>query len=409
MLSNLRSRMRRYMSATPQRRHRFGRLLAFNANRRMLFARLRRGIDGNLAVFSAFGMRQYSDNPRCISEALHAARPETNIVWIFENVAEAKKRFDIPDYVRCVQVGSREQDEVNGRAAVLVDNWRKPEYMRLGKKQLYIYAPHYDRFFKRGVLDNPNYPYRRIMEQRHCGLFVVGSDFSERTHRRAFGYQGPYLKEGTPRDDVLVNGDPARAAAVRCALGVDEETGILIYAPTFRDVSLDKQRKDRNQQVELDLEHVLDVISETTGRPWVCLARAHYFVNRLDTAASPRIIDATAYPEMADLLLVADALISDYSSCAGDFALRHKPIWLYQADIDDYTGNNRPLYFNMEDTPWWSARTPQALDDLIRATTPDAAAQNCDDVLAFYQTHETGRATEAVVEVVCGRLGETRQ
>ena len=74
---------------------------------------------------------------------------------------------------------------------------------------------------------------------------------------------------------------------------------------------------------------------------------------------SPRLTDVTDTPEMAELLRVADAMISDYSCAAGDFALRMKPIWLCIADIDEYTQYSRKLYVNPLDTPYWMIKRPE--------------------------------------------------
>ena len=56
----------------------------------MTCARLRHGVDKNLAVFSAFDSRSYNDNPRYISEALHELRPDAKIVWLFKDVEKTK-------------------------------------------------------------------------------------------------------------------------------------------------------------------------------------------------------------------------------------------------------------------------------------------------------------------------------
>ena len=42
--------------------------------------------------------------------------------------------------------------------------------------------------------------------------------------------------------------------------------------------------------------------------------------------ADPRVRDATAWEQMSELLLVSDMLITDYSSCGGDFALLRRPL-----------------------------------------------------------------------------------
>ena len=49
------------------------------------------GINYNEVVFSSFNHQAYNDNPRYISEALHALRPQTEIVWLFAYPENAKK------------------------------------------------------------------------------------------------------------------------------------------------------------------------------------------------------------------------------------------------------------------------------------------------------------------------------
>ena len=174
---------------------------------------------------------------------------------------------------------------------------------------------------------------------------------------------------------------------------------MLLYAPTYRDAET-----DRRQVVPLDIPHVLDVLEATTGARWQCLTRAHYLSPGLDMAASPRVTDVTRYPEMAELLRVSDALITDYSCCAGDFILRGKPVWLYVADIDDYERNSRAFYLNPLSTPFRCARTPAGLDALIRGTTPESARGNCQAVLDFFGACETGHASEATAKYICSAL-----
>ena len=157
----------------------------------------------------------------------------------------------------------------------------------------------------------------------------------------------------------------------------------------------------------LDINRVLDVLEEATHDRWVCLYRAHYLslgLNMDHLSKSPRLTDVTDYPEMAELLRIADAMISDYSCAAGDFALRGKPIWLYVADIDEYTKYSRKLYVNPLDTPYWCARTPTELETLIRQTTLEKARENCREVLEYYGTHETGNASEEAARYICSKL-----
>ena len=381
--------------------HRLAPIFGVYRNLRMTCARLLRGYDGNLVVFSSFDSRSYNDSPRYISEALHAARPETDIVWLFKDAAKAQEQFDIPDYVRALDSIGSEGVSALARARVVVDNFNKRFYLNFpGKGQIYIQTWHGDRPFKKIGYDDPGR--QKHMIEENCDLVLVGSDFGEKSLRSAFHYKGEVQKLGCPRNDILVRNDPAERAAIRARLGLREGERVLLYAPTFRDTALASRTK---QRVSLKLDRVLDALERTTASPWRCLIRAHYlslgFSEGLD---SQRFIPASEYPEMAELLLAADALLTDYSSCASDFVLLRRPIYLYQDDVEEYVSHNRALYHPMSDYDYWIAHTPEELDRLIEQTTPERAAENCDRIIAFYGMAETGRSTQAAVDYIISKL-----
>ena len=61
------------------------------------------------------------------------------------------------------------------------------------------------------------------------------------------------------------------------------------------------------------------------------------------------VVDVSDHPDIADLYLAADVLVSDYSSSVYDFAVTGKPIVLYAPDLDRYRDTVRGLYFDYED------------------------------------------------------------
>lgn len=372
-------------------------------NRAMASARREQGIDDNMVLFCSYKMAAFNDNPYYISQALHALRPETDIVWMFRDVEAAQAKFDIPDYVRCVQWDTPEGLSALGRARVLVDNWRKDDYLKFSRRQIYLFSPHHDRSFKHGLFScrDDQRIYGRVLES-HAQVATIGSTFNRAFLKKAYHFKGRYLEAGLPRNDLLVKNDPRDNQRIRQKLNISEDTRILLYAPTFRDAYLHSKK---TQTVDLDLEHVLSVLESTTDQKWIALCRAHYFARTLQLdAVSDSIRDVTDYPEMAELLRVADGLISDYSCCTGDFALRGKPIWLYISDIDDYIENSRKLYVNPLETPYWCARTPDELDALIRQSTPERASENCQAILNYYGAHETGHAAETAADFIAKAL-----
>lgn len=383
-----------------------GPLFALYRNSVMRAARAFGGTDDNMVVFSSFDYRSYSDNPRYISEALHEMRPETDIVWLFKDGENARARFDIPDYIRIYNSIENRGVAAMARARVVVDNFNKRFYLAFpGRKQIYIQTWHGDRAFKKVGFDNAG-QYTKMIEE-HCSLGVTGSDYGDRQFRSAFHYKGELLKVGYPRNDILIRNDPAEAARIRARIGAGADEGLLLYAPTFRDT---EQRAHAKQKVPLDLYRVLDRLEALDGRRWRCLVRAHYLSwgIPLDDGTG-RLLPVSDYPEMAELLLISDALLTDYSSCAGDFALTRRPIFLYQDDLEDYQRNDRALYFDMKDSPYWVASTQEGLDEIIAACTPERARENCDAILKFYGEAETGHAAQSVAEYIVKQLRPAKE
>ena len=51
---------------------------------------------------------------------------------------------------------------------------------------------------------------------------------------------------------------------------------------------------------------------------------------------------------MADLLLIADVLITDYSSAMFDFAVTGRPMLFFTYDLERYRDRLRGFYFDFE-------------------------------------------------------------
>ena len=353
--------------------------------------RLVRGIDRDKIVFSSLMARSYSDNLRPISECLHEMRPQAKIVWMFRD-PESKKGV-VPDYVTCRDPISLAGLREYATARVWADNFTLGHYLkrRMGS-QFYFNTWHGDRAFKKIAYDA--FPDQRIRIEETCDLMLAGSEFGEKLMHGAFHYKGEVLTAGCPRNDCLVNYDAERARRVREKLNIAPETRLLIYCPTFRDAL-----KWKAFENTLDLEQALDDLERTTGEKWECLFRAHHLaLGGLAIREDGRLRNVTSYEDMADLLMISDALITDYSSSAMDFCLLEKPVYLYLDDIEDYTANSRQLYRPMEELPFWEARNQRELTALIEKTTPESARRNCREIMDYYGFRESGEAARKVCE-----------
>ena len=353
-------------------------------------------VQKNRVVFCSFSGKSYSCNPKAVSEKLHEMDPELEIIWL----NNGKPLENIPEYIQ--QVNKKDRKAYHKTLAscrVYVENFK---FSNLPKKkdQFFIQVWHGDRAFKKILYDADDYEGRIIYESLpgFCDLAVAGSDYGTMQYRSAFRYKGEILTEGTPRDDVLFHADPEAITKTKKALELEEEVHYLLYAPTLREVSHNNGVKQKLQGI--DIQRTLAALTKRYGGTWKCLMRSHPGVSGLAgvSALGDNVIDASSVPDMSDLLLISDVLITDYSSSAGDFALLKRPLFLFQDDLQEYLKKDRELYFEMKDSPYFAAHSQEELEDLIRTVTEEEVVKNSQEILDFYKTTETGHASEAVAK-----------
>ena len=364
-------------------------------------------LDGRKVLFYRSG-GGYADNPRAVAEYLHAHHPEIRLVWA---VGSARFTDTVPSYVKTVLFESDEYFRELATAGAWVCSTTLPLGTVKRPGQLYVQTWHGDKFLKKigkdSAADIGSYKWRRasgmFCESEICDYYVTGCEWFVPIAASALDYTGDFLRCGMPRNDCLVHLDPARREAIREALGVDPETRVLIYAPTFRDY----EKSGGVVRSDIDLERILDALENKYGCRWICLMRAHHglqLTTGTDRSGDARFRDVTQYPDMADLLMASDMLISDYSSCGADFAITGKMVLMYQDDIDRYTSEGRTLYFSREESPYFTASDMDEALAIIGRVTEEEIRANSKAILDFYDSFETGHACETVCETILDAL-----
>ena len=352
-------------------------------------------------VCMSFLGKQYSDNPRAISEKLHALYPDYRIVWVLSDTSGLADT--LPGYVSVVKPGIRRYREIATAFCYVTNNNNDPDLAKR-RGQFFIQTWHGDGGFKKILYANSKgrTQYVPVADNAVTDICMAGSEYGEQKYRIAFQYQGEILSVGCARNDVLICPDPARARAVRERLSLDGGQKVLLYAPTFR-------ANNRNQQsIGVDLGAVLSHLRARDGCEWVCLVRAHPSARFGMALSGGGIRDVSDYPDMADLLLIADFLITDYSSCASDFALTRRPVVLATFDRQDYSQGERTLNVALEDTGFIYADDQDQLNAIIDTHTEADYADSCERVLRFYGSKETGHASERICEIIDERYRRLR-
>jgi len=346
------------------------------------------------SVFFASFRGQYSDNPRAISECLHRMAPDVKIVWL----VKSKFKQYVPDYVTIVPPAPRIALKAQAQADAWVMNYvnqkRLGDYK--GRDTFYIQTWHGDRGLKAIGYLSENSKSKRFSgyDLEHCDLMVAGSDYGVKKARQGLHYNGEFIVEGMPRNDKLVNIDKysEEAAKVRQQLGIDDNMKVLLYAPTYRD-------EEGSQQCAIDIPSSMANL-EANGEKWICLIRSHSLSKGFSTPNSQlstlNYKDVTSYPDMADLLLITDLLITDYSSSAGDFLLTGRPLVLAHFDIKHYEEQGRSLWVNPEEAGYLVAKNQDELNQILSKLYSYDHQAIADKINRFYGTKETGQSSEAV-------------
>lgn len=357
----------------------------------------------NRVLFISFAGKQYSDNPKALSDYLHQNHPKIKQLWLFKDPKKMKGL--LPKGIKCGKYSKFRLVHYIATSKVLVDNDTMTSYWKLAKfpkrkDQLFIETWHGDMGFKKCFYEIDGYTRKTPFSLETKGVFdyfVTGSKFAEPFVGKMFRYEGELLKTGCPRNDVMFKDNSAHYQQIREKLNLEKDTKILLYAPTFRQTIPENTER-------INFNKLVEILENQTNHKWVVVFRSHHFH---EDAKNKNYIDGRAlFNDMADILVASDMLITDYSSCAGDFALSHKPVVLYVDDYAEYEKNDRGLHFKLEDSPYLFAKTNKELFEIISSLDEKKAIKNCKDILNFYNCYETGESCKKISTIILKHLNK---
>ena len=295
----------------------------------------------------------------------------------------------MPDGAVPVVEGSPQWWRARGEARLLVVNdWLRRRYER--RPGQVVLQTWHGTPLKRLALHRPGVDPRRALavlrESRRWDVLLAQNPYGERIMRKAYAFlRRPVWVEGYPRNDVLKGADGG--AATRAALGIGADERVVLYAPTWRD--------DRDEMID-DLDPAR--LAADTGA--IVLVRGHSrTILPGRDAHGARVLDVTAYPDMSDLLVVADALVTDYSSVMFDFTATGKPIFFFAPDLAHYREQLRGFYFDLVAHAPGPLTTTQAelTEALASDGIPAAYVDRYADWRARFNLRDDGHAAERVV------------
>lgn len=343
----------------------------------------------------------YNCNCKAIANAIIQEKLPWTIYWAIHK----NPYFDIYDFPNKINLITRETYDFYRIAAsckiwfdnsvnlYYMDAWKKPE-------QILFQTWHGSLGLKRFETSTDKKWIKKATQSGNDTAYCISnSTFESELFSSTFWKNAEILEYGHARNDILLckNEEQVNAlkGSVYYALKIPKNVRICLYGPTYRD-----NRKDMSPYA-VDYEGVKNALEERFGGEWIIITRLHLEIKKALKSRKIEypefVIDATDYPDIQDLLVIADAGITDYSSWICDFVLTRRPGFFFTVDLRNYY-TERGFYYPLESTPFPMAVNNSQLINNIRNFDNEKYIRDCDAFIAEKGCVDDGHAAERIVE-----------
>ncbi len=363
----------------------------------------------NKIVFTTIeGTTGFSCNPKYIAKELLRREGNCDLVWL---VNDMEKQF--PPGIRKVHNTLWNRAYELTTAAVWIDNSRKQLEVRKRKNQLYLQTWHANICLKPlGLQRGKSFSRIAYLVSKHdsdlADYFLSDAEYYEKNILpEGVLYNGPVLRFGTPRCDILVNEQNNMHRIIRMRYHLPQDINIVMYAPTFRGGSQGIQRSISTSGFAPNYDRLLKALEKRFGGTWVIFLRLHpqLTARHIEAQAeNPHIIDVSQADDMYELLAGSDALVTDYSSVSFDTLVTSMPVFLYVEDYYAYEAERGKLLWNLDELPFSWAMDNNSLEKNITAFDERAYATGVQRFLHMAKMAEPGTAAAHTADFIMNWL-----
>ncbi len=282
------------------------------------------------------------------------------------------------------------------RYILLNDNFLPMAYMNFNSKDVVIQLWHGAGAFKKfGLSSTSNQDLIELQQliSKKLDHIIVSSKNVAPFYEEAFGVDSEkILALGIPSTDYYFKKHDLNELRVKFEDKYPKAKNkkIVLYAPTFRE----NEKMDENLIENFDIE----LFNNELGSEYILCIRLHPQINNA-SLNEENVINLTDYPDEKELLLLADILITDYSSIMVEYTLLNKPLIFYPYDYEYYLDSERGFYFNYKNiVPGPVARTNKELINIIKEDNYDFKKIN--DFKTYQFDHADGNSSKRVVDLL---------
>lgn len=365
-------------------------------------------IENQILFFSFQG--NYSCNPKYICEEFIRRDPEGKYKIIIsarkKDLEQAETLFPLGDNITIVEQFHADFMKAMMSSKIIVINSVEPFKFPIPKKkgQIVIETWHgslgIKRFDKAHYKSSKAWPMAATKCGKNTDYVISNSLFEDNVYKETYWGNSTIKRFGHPRNDILVGISEKKKALIRkkvedyysCSF---EGKKILLYAPTFRD--------DHGLEgYGVELTEITPALNKQFGGEFIIVVRLHPTIRaKADEFFRTRkeYVNATDYPDMQELIAIADVGITDYSSWIFDFMLTRRPGFLYASDLEEYM-NERSFYYPLSATPFPLASTTSELSLRIEEFDSSKYEIELEDFLKDKGCVEDGFASKRTVDLM---------
>lgn len=353
-------------------------------------------IKKNRIFFDSFEGKQISCNPYYICKALQSNNFDLDIIW------NIRKTTVLVDDIKSRFVNYRTFSYIFSlmTSKILITNNDFPSYIPYRKKQIKINTWHGGGAYKRvGVEENNHnkFLYRNLKTHaKNIDYFLSSSKkFTDIMSESNLVENNKYLPFGMPRNELFFDKDKCKEinTKVRKKINFLSDDFVILFAPTFRG-----EAQNSYFNFALDILKLKKICYQKFKKNIKIIFRGHHTFNN-KYSFSDFDFNLSSYPNMQELLCMADMLITDYSSSMWDFSFTNKPGFLFVPDLDKYQ-NERGFYTPIETWPFAFAKTNEELCQQIMEWTPEFQIEKNKNHHELLESFEDGHATERICKVI---------
>lgn len=363
----------------------------------------------NRILFSAHEGRSYKCNPKYVFEYLYTHfNVNFEYVWCINDSSVIPSEYNI----KCVKFLSIKHLYYLITSQIIISNIQIEPFLPPHKKRLVINTWHGGGAYKKGGLSATYYskPHRfyfkeiRNMRAKSTNYFISSCSAFSKIFSKEFNVtEHKMLPIGLPRNDIFFKNTIEKELIrnrVRRSLGLDQSKFILLYAPTYRG----HERSVRKVNLGIDVLSVCKAVEKRFGKEVIFLFRCHMNMKK-NYSSLDLSVDVSDYPDMQELLLLADMIISDYSSFIWDYTFTYKPGFLFTPDLIDYE-NEVKFHFPIQEWPYPYALNNEELCWQIINYNESEAKSKIKEHHNLLGSYESGEALPKISSLLLEKIGK---